>query len=204
MRKEINIIFLLLLLGCKNQNKSVITDAPFTDINNEHNDSIVLIDLQKHYEESEISLQDYADVEYIQLETNEKALLKPGDISSLKWFGDQFAISDLKAVHFFSRSGKYLKTVDRRGPSGEDYFQMLSFAIDDNAKELVIYNSQLNNKKFKIYDLDSNYKRELSLPNNSIFQSFFDYTSEYLFAEDTYNVDNIEIDDPNNKPYCLI
>lgn len=132
MKKEITTLVLLLLLlaGCGGNKQST--------------EELIVVDVTKAYPEKEFVLQDLFDIEYIPLETTE-AFLTSASIQAIT--SDFLLVKENNRffsgkISFFDRTGKGLRTFDRRGQSGEEYTNVLDIALDEADKELFV-NSHL-------------------------------------------------------------
>lgn len=198
-------IAIILACSCKNKKE---TSAPMLNDTANENTVIVelpVIDLQKEYPKKKVCIQDYADIEYIPLETHDNALITSKHLSGMKWVDDMLAVSDFDAIHFFNRQGKYLSSINKRGGSGEEYNFISSYTIDPKAKEVYIYDFKVLNNKLLVYDIDGTFKRQIPLKDYTNNQPIFDYSPQELITCDIFNLDKIDEKNPTSKrPYYKI
>ncbi|MGL5545617.1 MAG: 6-bladed beta-propeller [Tannerellaceae bacterium] len=198
-------IAIILACSCKDKKE---TSAPMLNDTAPANTVTVelpVIDLQKEYPKKTVCIQDYADIEYIPLETHENALLTAGHLSSMKWTEDILAVNDFYAIHFFDRLGKYLSSINKKGSSGEEYNFISSFTIDPKAKEVFIYDFKVLNNKLLVYDIDGTFKRRIPLKDYTTNQPIFDYSPQELITCDIFNLDKKDESIPtSNQPYYKI
>ena len=92
-------------------------------------DDLIIVDVKKSYPEKELILQDFMDVEYIPLETNEKFITQ-GVIMAL---GNKFIIvknwsNDGDIFVFDRKTGKAIRKINRKGKRLQNN-QYTSFCI---------------------------------------------------------------------------
>jgi len=110
MKRE-NIIFVVILLvvlaGCRGIKQST--------------DDLITIDVSKSYPKKELLLQDFMDVEYIPLETNDD-FLNQGFVLAI---GKNHIIVRNQIrdgeIFVYDRSGKVIRKINRMGQGGEEY-----------------------------------------------------------------------------------
>ncbi|MEG0454545.1 MAG: 6-bladed beta-propeller [Bacteroides sp.] len=163
-----------------------------------------ILDLQKEYPKKDIILQDLAEVEYVPLETNDSALL--GNFPILL-IGDTLITNDKSAnILFFNKEGKFLRSFNRKGASGEEYTtEYLDVICDAIAGEIFILDRFAY--RIQVYDSKGGYKRTLKLPFEKIqFASvIFEYDKDFLFAENVSGTDQRDkAPQKNKRPYYKI
>ncbi len=98
---------LFIITGCVENKQSV--------------NELIVVDVTKSYPEKELILQDFMDVEYIPLETNEefvtqgKVMAIGNEVILIKNWGN-----DGDLFVFDRKTGKVLRKINRKGQSGED------------------------------------------------------------------------------------
>lgn len=172
MKREITLlgIFLLLFAGCSGDKEA--------------SEEFVTIDVTKSYPRKELILQDLFDIEYIPLETSE-AFLTSASIQAIS--PDFLLVKENNRffsgkISFFDRTGKGLRTFDRRGQSGEEYTNVLGIALDEANKELFV-NSHLS-KKVLVYDWMGNFKRSFNQKENCYYDQIESFDGEHLICHD--------------------
>lgn len=174
-RLPISFVFILFMMmagltGCK---QSAGPDENF-----------ITVDVTKSYPEKKLILQDIFDIEYIPLETSE-AFLTSASIQAIT--SDFLLVKENNRffsgkVSFFDRTGKGLRTFDRRGQSGEEYTNVLDVALDEANKELFV-NSHLS-KKVLVYDWMGNFKRSFNQKENCYYDQIESFDREHLICHD--------------------
>jgi hypothetical protein len=93
-------------------------------------------------------------ISYIPLETNESCLLY--QIEKIKLTNDHIFITDGMSLFQFTSSGNFVRQIGRTGKGPGEHGRRITFDIDDDQQEILIYSSNVMN----VYDLESgSYKR---------------------------------------------
>lgn len=161
---------LLILTGC-------IGDKSATE-------SLVNIDVTASYPQKELILQDFMDVEYIPLETNDEFITKGKVMDVGK---DIIVVANAREgdILFFDRkTGKSLKKINHRGQSGEEYLLLVNLLLDETNGEMFANDGP--SSKIQVYDLDGNYKRSMPYKKGAYVSNIFNYDKDYLLCQDTY------------------
>jgi len=183
MEKKITILAIILLIaagfgGCKqsfsNQSESIIT-----------------VDVTKtSYPKKELILQDYMDVEYIALETNND-FLNQGFVQDI---GNKFIIVRNRTndgnIFIYDRNGKALRMINRKGGGGEEYTNLYKITLDEDNEEMFVNDISL--KKIIVYDLFGKFKRSFKHKEDTeaksmFYTEIFNYDKNNLICYDSYN-----------------
>jgi hypothetical protein len=179
--KRINTILTIILLvvaGCENSRQST--------------DEFITVDVTKSYPEKELILQDFLDVEYIPLETNDE-FLTTGYVQAI---GKEIIIvrninQAGASIFIFDRSGKGLRKINRRGQSNEEYtFISGLILLDEDNGEMFVDCGSL--RKVMVYDLFGNFKRSFKHKDNGdgsgkwqvFYGSIYSFDRDNLICED--------------------
>ncbi len=171
-----SLITLLLLTGCGIANKNL-------------SDDYVTINVSKDYPKKELILQDFMDVEYVELETSDE-FITHGDVMDV---GEKFivvknSINDGNLFIFDRKTGKAIRKINRLGQGLEEYPGIAGITLDEDNNELFVKHIG----KISVYDLDGRYKRGFN---------FVDAESDYLKV---YNYDRDHLITCDNKGYGMI
>ncbi len=155
---------------------------------NSSTDGFITVDVTKSYSsKKELVLQDFMDVEYIPLETNDE-FVNQGCVEAV---GEKYIIvtnyvSDGN-IFVYDRSGKAIRKINRKGQGGEEYTSCRSITLDEENEELFVNDNYA--KKIRVYDLEGNFKRSLNQKSekNSFYLDMFDYDKENLICYDKFN-----------------
>ena len=140
----ISAILLFALAGCGKDKQST--------------NELITVDVTKNYPEKELTLQDFMDVEYIPLETNDEFVTQ-GKVMAI---GAEVILitnwaNDGNLFVFDRKTGKALKKINRKGQGGEEYVGITEVVLDEANKEIFVI--AYTGSKISVYDLDGNFKR---------------------------------------------
>ena len=131
------------------------------------NDFITVNVVKDYSPKKELILQDFMDVEYVALETND-AFINQGIVLDI---GDEFVlvknsnrINDGN-IFVYDRTGKAIRKINRKGQSGEEYISLYTVTLDEENKEMFV--NDILGKKIVVYDLYGNFKRSFKHKNGT-------------------------------------
>lgn len=176
--KGTTIFFLFILLittGCIRQNQTA--------------GDLITVDVTKNsFPKKELILQDFMDVEYIPLETNDE-FINQGAVQAV---GKKYIIvtnyRDDGDIFVYDRSGKAIRKINRKGQGGEEYISCRSVILDEENNEMFI--NDFWARKIKVYDLEGNFKRSIKQKqegNTQFYLDIFNYDKENLICYDECN-----------------
>ena len=145
-------------------------------------DDLITVNVNASYPKKELVLQDFMDVEYIPLETNDdflcqgEVLAVGKDIILVKNYNDD------GDIFVFDRNGKALKKINRRGQGPEEYVYIEKIVLDEDNGEMFINNNSA--KKIIVYDLDGNFKRSFEHKENFYYGDIYNLDRENIICED--------------------
>lgn len=144
---------------------------------------VITLDVNADYPKKELVLQDFMEVEYIPLETNDEFVTQ-GDVIAI---GEKYILTknwtnDGDIFVFDRKSGKGIKKINRRGQGGEEYNFINGVILDEENKELFVNSS--SNKKIFVYDFDGNFKRCLNHAEGAEYLNVLNYDKEHLICYD--------------------
>jgi len=195
MKNYYLLILLLVFIGCnKAKNNSEASDNVLLDT---ENNAILAIDVTKEYPKSEqIFIQDIAEVEYILLETTKDFLCEGGGDRALAFMNDSLIIylnGKTADILIFSRAGKALKKINRKGQSGEEYASLNGVVFDAKSRELYL-NDMLKQRIF-VYDINGNFKRSFPHLRGAQYSRFYNLNEHTLLCY------NGRLDEFDNEKY---
>ena len=178
--KGTTIFFLFILLitaGCKRQNQTA--------------DNLITVDVTKNsFPKKELILQDFMDVEYIPLETNDD-FVNQGFVQAV---GEKFIIvANYRKdgdIFVYDRTGRAIRKINRQGQGGEEYISFTSITLDEENNEMFLNDHWA--RKIKVYDLEGNFKRNFKQKqerNTQCDGQIFNYDKENLICYDECNDD---------------
>lgn len=171
----IEIIILFVMTGC--------------GVGNSSTDDFITVDVNESYSsKKELVLQDFMDVEYIPLETNDE-FVNQGVVQAV---GEKYIIvTNYRKdgdIFVYDRSGKAIRKINRKGQGGEEYISFISVTLDEENEELFVNDHHA--KKIKVYDLEGNFKRSFKQKdsgNSQFYGDIFNCDKENLICHDECN-----------------
>ena len=154
------------------------------------NDDLIKVDVTKNYPKKELILQDFMDVEYIPLETNDD-FVNQGWVQDV---GEKFIvvinINRDGDIFVYDRKGKALRKINRKGYGGEEYTDIIRITLDEDNGEMFV------SDPFKgiilVYDLNGKFKRSFKQRTSSDMKFFSDisnYDKDHLICFDRLSKD---------------
>ena len=180
----IETILLLVMTSCGSDNTST--------------DGFITVDVTKssYSPKKELVLQDFMDVEYIPLETNDE-FVNQGYVQAV---GEKYIIvSNYRKdgdIFVYNRKGKAIRKINRKGQGAEEYISFSGITLDEENDELFVNDHHA--KRIEVYDLEGNFKRSFKQNdkgNSQFYWGIFNYDKENLIC---YDICNDEI------PFLLI
>ncbi|WP_298648635.1 6-bladed beta-propeller [uncultured Proteiniphilum sp.] len=173
MKKETTILAIILFItagigGCKRSGTQ---------------GDLITVDVTANYPKKELILQDFMDVEYIPLETNDEFVTQ-GDILAIgnKYILVKNWINDGDIFVFDRKTGKALRKINRRGQGAEEYNFINGIVLDEENNEIFVNCSP--SKKIFVYDLSGNFKRSFAHTEGSDYWNIFNYDNDNLIRYD--------------------
>lgn len=185
--KRANILLTALLLtlaGCSGGKQSA--------------DDLITVDVSKSYPKKELILQDFMDVEYIPLETNDEFLTQ----GAVQDVGKEYLLvknrnNDGDIFIFDRKTGKGVRKINRQGQGAEEYTRINGMILDESNSEIFVISM---GNKILVYDLYGQFKRCLNLDRE--MSSVFDYDKSNLIGYDMSDYHNKGKD--RSKSYHVI
>ena len=181
---------------------------------------IIHLDVSKAYPEKSITLEDVAEVKYVQLEVDEDYIFSPSPINKLYVSQSKIMIHDYYASHdflFFTGDGKPKSKFNHFGMGPEEYSYVSAISYDEDEDELFV----LFENKLLVYSSEGKYYNTIDLPkenattNRKSSIAIYDKSSLLIYYEkNVYNKNFVrisrkdasvieEIDVPNHKEIML-
>jgi hypothetical protein len=153
------------------------------------NDDLIAVDVTKNYSsKKELILQDFMDVEYIALETNDD-FINQGFVQDI---GKEFILVKNRNrdgdIFVYDRTGKAIRKINRKGQGSEEYINCYRIVLDEDNGEMFV--SDIRSKKIIVYDLYGNYKRSFKQKEgggSEYYIEIFSYDKDHLICCDQYN-----------------
>ena len=153
-------------------------------------DDLITVDVRKNYPQKELILQDFLDVEYITLETNDDFVTE----GRLYAVGKEIiAVSDVangNILLFDRKTGKGIRKINHRGQGPGEYMTVLSIMLDEDNEELFAVDN--GSQKIFVYDLYGKFKRSIQYAyNREIYiYKILNYDNNHLIFYDYSFVSN--------------
>jgi len=168
MKKAIffSAIFLTAMTGCGRKKQA-------------GNDEFITVVVTKSYStKKELILQDFMDVEYIVLETNDE-FVNQGFVQDI---GKEIILVKNRIadgnIYVYDRSGKALRKINRKGQGPEEYIRCDQLVLDEDNEEIFVGDAMT--RKIFVYDLYGNFKRSF---NQKVAEWKEDITRGYPYAD---------------------
>ena len=165
---------------------------------NTSTDGFITVDVTKssYSPKKELVLQDFMDVEYIPLETNDE-FVNHGNVQAV---GEKYIIvtnyRNDGDIFVYNRKGKAIRKINRKGQGAEEYTYCSGVTLDEDNNEMFIDDHFI--KKVFVYDLEGNFKRSFKQKNDGGSRSYddiFNFDKENLICYDELN---------NEIPFLLV
>lgn len=149
------------------------------------NDFITVNVVKNYSPKKELVLQDFMDVEYIALETNDD-FINQGLVLDI---GKEFMLVknriDDGNIFVYNRLGKAIRKINRKGQGGEEYISLYSVTLDEESEEMFV--NDILAGKIVVYDLYGNFKRSFKKLNGTgarFYLNIFSYDRHHLIGYD--------------------
>lgn len=155
-------------------------------------DGFITVDVNKSYSpKKDLIIQDFMDVEYIALETDDDFITQ-GLVQAI---GKEFIIvSNYNRndgdIFVYDRTGKAIRKINRKGQGGEEYIGFRSITLDEENNEMFI-NDHFS-REILVYDLEGNFKRSFKQKqegDTQFYKQIFNYDKDNLLCYDETNQD---------------
>jgi len=136
-------------------------------------DDLITVDVTAKYPKKELILQDFMDVEYIPLETNDDFLCQGAvmvigkEIMLLRnWNGDG-------NIFIYDRKGKAVRKINRKGDGGQEYIYNYEVFLDEDKGEIFV-----NDNSILVYNLYGTFLRELKHIEDASYSDTYNLNEE--------------------------
>lgn len=145
--------------------------------------NIITVDVNASHPKKELILQDFMDVEYIPLETNDEFVTQGGVLD----IGDNYIIvknwnNDGDIFVFDRKTGKGIRKINRKGQGAEEYVYINGIILDEPHNEMFVNSASI--KKILVYDLEGNFKRSLNHAEGAEYLNVLNYDQDNLICYD--------------------
>ena len=171
-------------------------------------ENVITVDVTKNYSsKKELILQDFMDVGYIALETNDE-FVHQGWVMDI---GEKFILVKNRIndgdIFIYDRNGKALRKINRKGQkASEEYTNIKTITLDEDNGEMFI--NDVNLRKIFVYDLYGKFKRSFNHQEGlGSFNLGNINMKEYAYYSEIFNYDKNNLlcyDGVNNRRAFII
>lgn len=161
----------------------LLTSMLFAGCSNSSSIEIINMDVTRNYPNKELILQEFMDVEYVLLESNEEFVVS----NTILAIGEKYIIlkntgNEGTVFSFDRKTGRALYKFNHRGQGPEEYTFINSCVLDEDNNEIFINDAV--SKKIVVYDIFGNYRRNLIYKEGAEYMNMFLFGKEGLIAYD--------------------
>ena len=160
-------IFLLVTAVCRGQGQTGDSDLIRVDVT------------KKNYPTKKLILQDFMDVEYIVLETNDEFVCQ-GEVLAI---GKELLLIrnriDDGDIFIFDRKGKGVRKINRKGQGSEEYTYNNQVVLDEDNGEIFVDDYY---RKIQVYDLYGKFKRTIKKKEGVRYSDLRNYDRDHLIG----------------------
>lgn len=149
-------------------------------------DDLITMDVTTSYPKKELILQDFMDVEYIPLESNDE-FVTMGWVHAV---GKNVIVvrnrnrSSDGDIFIFDRNGKGVRKINRSGQGNEEYNFLLGITLDEDNNEIFVND---RTGKILVYDLSGNFKRRFENKEGSFYgMGIYNFDRDHLICHDGF------------------
>ena len=153
-------------------------------VGNNQSDGFITVDVTKSYPKKELILQDFMDVEYIKLETNDDFITQGIVMDVGK---DIILIRNARDgnILIFDRNGKGIRKINRMGQGPEEYIMSINIILDEDNAEIFVNDGP--SSKINVYDLYGNFKRRIRYKEGALVDNIYNYDKDNLICQDNFS-----------------
>lgn len=166
---------------------AIILSAAMAACNNKQiSTELLTVDMETDYPKKELILQDFAEVEYVALESTDEWVTK----GFVKAIGKDAIVvtnsgSDGDIFVFDRKTGKGIRKINHTGQSGEEYVQMTEIVWDEENNEMFVVDYP--GRKVLVYNLQGDYKRGFKFADDSYYSYIYNYDKNHLITFKGYS-----------------
>lgn len=147
-----------------------------------YKDGVIIVDVTAKYPKKELILQDFMDVEYVSLETTDEFICQGLVLDISKKFVVVINRNYDGDIFIFSRSGKGVKKINRKGQGNGEYTYISGITLDEDRNEMFV-NEHLA-RKILVYDLEGNFKRTIKHNGSAMYNKIYNFDRDNLICYD--------------------
>ncbi|RHJ85303.1 6-bladed beta-propeller [Parabacteroides sp. AM08-6] len=163
------VVFLFVITGCKENKQAIV------------NDDLITVDVMTtDYPIKELVLQDFMDVEYIALETNDD-FINQGFVQAIgrKIIVVKNGINDGDIFIYRRTTGEAIRKINHKGQGSEEYVYISGIVLDEDKHEMFVTDNVT--RRMLVYNLDGKYKRSFKFPN-AMYKKIYNFDKQNLIC----------------------
>lgn len=145
-------------------------------------EGLIIVDVTNtDYPIKELILQDFMDVEYIALETNDD-FINQGFVQSIgqKIIVVKNGINDGDIFIYKRKTGEAIRKFNHKGQGAEEYVAISGIVLDEDKHEMFVTDNET--RKMFVYNLDGKYKRSFKFPQNAMYKKIYNFDKQNLIC----------------------
>jgi hypothetical protein len=145
-------------------------------------EGLIIVDVTNtDYPIKELILQDFMDVEYIALETNDD-FVNQGFVQSIgqKIIVVKNGINDGDIFIYGRKTGEAIRKINHKGQGAEEYVTISGIVLDEDKHEMFVTDNET--RKMFVYNLDGKYKRSFKFPQNAMYKKIYNFDKQNLIC----------------------
>ena len=145
-------------------------------------EGLIIVDVTNtDYPIKELILQDFMDVEYIALETNDD-FINQGFVQSIgqKIIVVKNGINDGDIFIYRRKTGEAIRKINHKGQGAEEYVTISGIVLDEDKHEMFVTDNET--RKMFVYNLDGKYLRSFKFQKNAMYKKIYNFDKQNLIC----------------------
>ena len=145
-------------------------------------EGLILVDVTNtDYPIKELILQDFMDVEYIALETNDD-FINQGFVQSIgqKIIVVKNGINDGDIFIYKRKTGEAIRKINHKGQGAEEYVTISGIVLDEDKSEMFVTDNVT--RRMLVYNLDGKYQRSFKFQKNAMYKKIYNFDKQNLIC----------------------
>ncbi len=145
-------------------------------------EGLIIVDVTNtDYPIKELILQDFMDVEYIALETNDD-FINQGFVQSIgqKIIVVKNGINDGDIFIYKRKTGEAIRKFNHKGQGAEEYVAISGIVLDEDKYEMFVTDNVT--RRMLVYNLDGKYLRSFKFQKNAMYKKIYNFDKQNLIC----------------------
>ena len=145
-------------------------------------EGLIIVDVTNtDYPIKELILQDFMDVEYIALETNDD-FINQGFVQSIgqKIIVVKNGINDGDIFIYKRKTGEAIRKFNHKGQGAEEYVAISGIVLDEDKNEMFVTDNVT--RRMLVYNLDGKYQRSFKFQKNAMYKKIYNFDKQNLIC----------------------